>query len=242
MQLAVNCIIVEDEQPAIELLEKYIADIDFLHLKGSFKSATKAMAFLSTQPIDLVFSDINLPGMSGISLMQSLSHPPAFIFTTAHEAYAVKSFELEAVDYLLKPISFERFLKAVNRYLKQRKTEWIPLATPEVAKPTTAFIFVRCDKKMVKVMLDEIVYFEAQKNNLLIYTTKSVLRTYHSISEMEEKIPGHLFLRLHRSFIVALSKIETYTGADVQVVGGTTIPIGRNYALAAATELRKLME
>lgn len=232
-----NCVIIEDEQPAASLIEMYIGNIAFLQLKGKFTSATQALQLLNSEKIDLLFLDINLPGISGINFIKSLNPAPAVIFTTAYPEYAVESFDLEAVDYLLKPISFERFIKAVNRFfkLKNAAAGLVPLAAEAKEK---AFIFIKCDKKMVKIVLEEILYIEAQKNYLLIHTDAGVFRTWHSLSEMEERLPEQDFIRVHRSFIVALNKITSFTSNFVDI-GENKIPIGRHYLFLTSTLLKQ---
>ncbi len=232
-----NCVIIEDEQPAADLIERYVANIAFLQLKGKFGSGTQALQLLNSEKIDLLFLDINLPGISGINFIKSLNPAPAVIFTTAYPDYAVESFDLEAVDYLLKPISFERFIKAVNRFfkLKNAAAGMLPVAPETKEQP---FIFVKCDKRMVKIVLEEIRYIEAQKNYLLIYTDTGEYRTYHSLGEMEEKLPEQHFIRVHRSFIVAVGKITSFSSSNIDI-GPHTIPIGRHYLFLTSTLLKQ---
>ncbi len=234
-EISINCIIVEDEKPASDILELYISNVEFLHLKGIFTSATQAIKFLGTEKVDLIFSDINLPGISGISFIKSLTPAPNVIFTTAYPEYAVEGFALEAVDYLLKPIAFERFIKSINRFMKLNLHS-SPAIVAESEKESP-FIFVKCDKKMVKIFLEDILFFEAQKNYLMISTEKGEFRTYISISEMEEKIPDQMFIRIHRSFIVALKKIESFSHTFVEIKKNT-IPIGRHYNLSTMNALK----
>ncbi|MBC8034215.1 MAG: response regulator transcription factor [Chitinophagaceae bacterium] len=232
-----NCIIIEDELPAAELLELYISNVDFLQLMGKFSNATQALKIINTEKIDLLFLDINLPRISGIDFIKSLNPAPSAIFTTAYSEYAVESFNIEAIDYLLKPISFERFIKAVNRFLKLKNVQnnnMLDAPSSSVEKP---FIFIKCDKKMVKLILDQILFFEAQKNYLLIHTESEVYRAHHSISEMEEKIPEDAFIRIHRSFIVAVKKISTFTHSNVEI-GTTKIPIGRLFLQNTSNHLK----
>lgn len=240
MTININCIIIEDEKPASDILELYISNVEILHLKGIFSSATQALNFLNTEKVDLIFLDVNLPGISGINFIKSLNPAPAVIFTTAYAEYAVESFELEAIDYLLKPIPFERFIKGVNRFLKLKKFE-TGIINIDKTSNDKSFVFIKCDKKMVKIFLDEILYFEAQKNYLLIYTESCVYRTYHSISEMEEKIPEQMFIRIHRSFVVALKKIEGYTANYVEI-RKNKIPIGRYYSLVTSDALKSFLQ
>jgi DNA-binding LytR/AlgR family response regulator len=240
MQNRFTCIIIEDELPASQVLELFISRLDFLDLKHSFTSATKAIHCLNEEHIDLIFSDINLPGISGIDFIRMLNPNTHVIFTTAHPEYAVESFELEVVDYLLKPVSFERFIKAVNRFLKLKRFEGEMVQVEKNTIPKERpFIFIKSDKKMVKVFFDEILYFEAQKNYLMVYTEDDAYKTYLSISEMEEKLPEENFLRIHRSFIISLDKIESFTSAFVGL-GKKQIPIGRNYSQITQQVLKNL--
>jgi DNA-binding LytR/AlgR family response regulator len=224
---AINCIIIEDELPASILLELHIAKFDFLDLKGKFSSVLSAQNILKTQKIDLIFLDINLPGKSGIEFARNIHPDTAVIFTTAYTEYAVEGFELEAIDYILKPISYERFAKGINKYIKIRELNEMVLFTKKT-EAENPFIFVKCERKMVKLFLDEIDYFESQGNYLMIYTETNSYKTYQSISEMEEKLPEGLFLRIHRSFLVAIKKVNSFN-ANVIQIGGKHLPIGRLY-------------
>lgn len=233
----ISCIIIEDEQPAAAILELFIAKTGLLQWKGTFSNAATALRYLTSNNTDLILLDINLPDISGISMLKAMTYRPGVIVTTAYPGYAVESFELEAVDYLLKPISYERFIKAVNRFLKLKKMEAAMIQT-EQAIEEKAFVFIRCDKRMVKLFLDDILYLEAQKNYLLIYTSQETYRTYRSISDMEEKLPEHSFIRIHRSFIVATGKIEGYTREHI-AINNTRIPIGRMYSVGILNILKQ---
>lgn len=237
---AINCIIIEDELPASILLELHIAKFDFLDLKGKFSSVSGAQNILKTQKIDLVFLDINLPGKSGIEFARNIDSQTAIIFTTAYTEYAVEGFELEAVDYILKPISYERFAKAINKYSKMRELNEIVQFTKkrELENP---FIFVKCERKMVKLFLDEINYFESQGNYLMIYTETTSYKTYQSISEMEEKLPEVLFCRIHRSFLVAITKIVSFNANTVKVKE-KQLPVGRHYSSAVSQLLHSFLK
>ncbi|PXY46674.1 LytR/AlgR family response regulator transcription factor [Flavobacterium hydrophilum] len=236
----INCIIIEDELPASILLELHIAKFDFLDLKGKFSSVSGVQNILKTQKIDLIFLDINLPGKSGIEFARSINPETAVIFTTAYTEYAVEGFELEAVDYILKPISYERFVKAINKFSKTRELNEIVL----LAKKTEAenpFIFVKCERKMVKFFLDEIDYFESQGNYLMIYTETNSYKTYQSISEMEERLPEGLFCRIHRSFLVAIKKVNNFKANSLQI-GNKQLPIGRLYSSAVFSLLNSYIK
>ena len=227
--MKVRCLIVDDEELALDVIEEYISRIDYLHLEGRCKSAVEALSILNSKQIDLVFLDIQMPGLTGTQLLRNLSNPPAVIFTTAYSEFALEGFELEALDYLIKPIPFERFIKAVNRYFKLKKHQY---QIPEKKEPDSSeqpFIFVKSEKKMVKVFLHEIKYIESLRNYVSIYleNNQEVL-TLNTISNIEEKLPEKSFLRIHRSFIIAINKIESYTSSNIEL-GGKQIPIGRNY-------------
>lgn len=235
---AINCIIIEDELPASILLELHIAKFDFLDLKGKFTSVSNAQHILKTHKIDLIFLDINLPGKSGIEFAKSLLAETAVIFTTAYTEYAVEGFEMDAVDYILKPISLERFTKAINKYAKIKESNEIVLQSKN-QEFDRAFIFVKCERKMVKLFLDEIDYFESQGNYLLIYVAADCYRTYQSITEMEEKLPEGLFLRTHRSFLVAIKKITSYNASHINIQN-KQLTIGRIYNLSVSHILSSL--
>jgi DNA-binding LytR/AlgR family response regulator len=237
MSTIINCIIIEDERPASEILQQYVSRVSFLQLKGVFTNATQALTLINEGKVELIFLDINLPGISGLDFMRMLNPPPGVILTTAHAEHAVESFELEAVDYLLKPFSYERFVKSINRFLKLRKLDSLNIQLQPTAKPRP-FIFIKAEKKMVKIFLDEILYFEAQRNYLLVTTTNDCLLTYHSITQMEERLPEKIFLRIHRSFIVALDKITGYSSSAV-FINKKEIPIGKNYGAEVLAQLRK---
>ncbi len=224
----INCIIIEDELPAATVLQRHIAQFPFLKLLGTFTSSTKALAVLNSQKVDLVFLDINLPGMPGNQFASTIKANTGIIFTTAYTEYAVQGYELNAVDYLLKPISFERFSKAIFRYLTlyQHISPILPTTDHVEARP---FIFVKSDRKMVKIFLDDILYLEAQRNCLLIFTEHEVYRSYQAISEMEERLPDTLFVRVHRSFIIALDKVKAFNSSCI-VIHEKQIPIGRMYS------------
>lgn len=233
----INCIIIEDELPASILLELHITKFDFLNLKGKFTSVSSAQNILKTQTIDLIFLDINLPGKTGIEFARSVLPKTAVIFTTAYTEYAVEGFELEAVDYILKPISFDRFAKAVNKYSKLKElNEIVQHSKQEIESP---FIFVKCERRMVKLFLDEINYFESQGNYLLIYTNSDCYKTYQSISEMEDKLPEGLFCRIHRSFLVAINKITSYNSNKINIKN-KELPTGRLYHSSVNRILKSL--
>jgi DNA-binding LytR/AlgR family response regulator len=225
----VKCLIVDDEELALDVLEAYIERIDYLHLVGRCKSAMEALTVLNSQSVDLLFLDIQMPGLTGIQFLRSLSNPPAVIFTTAYSEYALQGFELEALDYLIKPISFERFINSVNRYFKNKKQAPQITQQPTSVSDQQPFIFVKSEKRMVKVFLHHILYVESIRNYVHIYLNDgSEIVTLNTISNIEEKLPEMNFLRIHRSFIVAINKIDSYSSSNIEV-NKQLLPIGRNY-------------
>jgi DNA-binding LytR/AlgR family response regulator len=215
---------VEDEPLAAKVLGDYIAQVPFLELQGTFKDAILAMEFLRSNKTDLMFLDIHLPKLKGMAFLKTLADPPAVIITTAYHQYAIEGFELNVTDYLLKPFEFERFLVAVN---KVRTVQQQPVAPPSAAGEKD-FIFVNVQKKKVKVLFTDILYIESQREYIRIVTTRGELLSKMSTNEIEELLPPKLFRRVHRSFIVSVSKINSYTADEVDV-NGTSIPIGRGY-------------
>ena len=218
-----KCIIVEDEPLAVKVLADYISQVPFLELKGSFKDAILATEFLREQTVDLIFLDIHLPKLKGMAFLKTLVDPPAVIITTAYHQYAVEGFNLNVTDYLLKPIEFERFLVAVN---KVRSAHAEKEKSPD--SQDKDFIFLNVQKKKVKILFSEIVYIESQREYIKIVTTKKDYISKMSTHEIESILPSNLFKRVHRSFIVSVSKIESYTAEAVEV-NGISIPIGRGY-------------
>ncbi|NTS39814.1 response regulator transcription factor [Flavisolibacter sp. BT320] len=228
-----RCVIIEDELPAAAVLEHHIARFPSLQLKGKFRSIHSAMPLIHSGEIDLIFLDINLPGTSGIEFANTANPLPAIIFTTAYPNYALEGFDVGAVDYLLKPISFDRFSKGIQKYLKQNQPATERLKTDE----DRLFIFVKCDRLLVKLYLDEILYLEAQRNTVVIFTRTEVYKTYLSIAEMEEKLPSGLFLRVHRSYLVSCDKVERFSASAV-TIQQTTIPIGRLFKSSVLERLK----
>src|SRR5215203_971583 len=216
-----RCIIVEDEPLAAKVLSDYISQVPFLRLEGTFKDAILATDYLRDHHADLIFLDINLPKLKGMAFLKTLTHPPAIIITTAYHQYAVEGFELNVTDYLLKPFEFDRFLIAVNKVRTEKKE------LPESSE-IRDYLFLNVQKKKVKILFSEIVYIESQREYIKIVTTKKEYLSKMGTQEIEELLPPHLFKRIHRSFIVSLSKIESYTADSVEV-NGISIPVGRGY-------------
>ena len=219
-----TCLIIDDEPLAQDIIENYLTNFSFVKLVAKCDNALIALDWIKKQKIDLVFLDVSMPFISGIEFIRTLKNPPAVILTTAHKQFALEGYELNVVDYLLKPISFERFLMAINK---------LTLDVPETPKPVItnarndSFIYVKSEKKNVKILLKEILFIESLKDYIKIHTTNKTIITQVAISTIEQRLPDN-FLRVHRSFIVARDKITAYTQHDIEI-GKLQIPIGRNY-------------
>ena len=226
-----SCIIVEDERLASELLEDYIKDTPFLDLKHTCSDALKALEILQRENIEVIFLDINLPKLKGFDFIRTLKNAPQIIITTAHREFALDGYELNIVDYLLKPISFNRFLMAVNKLRNQPQTQ--PFSQTE-----RAYIFINNNKKKIKIYTDEILYIESKKEYISIVTLENTYQTKFQLSEIEEQIPKNKFIRTHRSFIVSLDKITAFSSTDVEI-NSLQIPIGRSHKNIVLSILEK---
>jgi len=226
----IKCIAIDDEKLALDLIEDDILKVPFLQLVKKCRSGIDALDLLQAEKIDLLFLDIQMPDISGIQFLKSLTHKPLVIFTTAYEKYAMEGFELDVVDYLLKPYSFERFLKAVNKaqeYLAiLEKNKTVPAA--EEISFSSKFIFVKSDYKLVKIEIAEIQYIESLKDYVKIVVGEKPVVTLSSMKSIEEKLVAPDFIRVHRSFMVNLRKIR-YIHRNFVMVGDKEIPIGDNY-------------
>jgi two-component system LytT family response regulator len=220
----IRCIIIEDEPLAAKVLSEYIQRVPFLELQQVFKNALLAAEFLLEHSTDLIFLDIHLPKLKGMTFLKTLQNPPAVIITTAYHQYAVEGFELNVTDYLLKPFGFERFLAAVNKLTAVQKTT----EKEKDSDGKKEFIFVNVQKKKVKILFSELVYVESQREYIKMVTTTKEYITKLSTHEIEALLPPELFKRIHRSFIISVARIESYTSEMVEMQG-ITIPIGRAY-------------
>jgi DNA-binding LytR/AlgR family response regulator len=221
-----NCIIIEDEPLAAEVLQDYISQVPFLNLISCCSDAFYAMETLQSFDVDLMFLDIHLPKMKGLDLIKVLKKPPKIIITTAYQEYALQGYEFDVVDYLLKPIEFSRFLKAVNRVVQIKQT--VLPARPAVPAADRVHLFFNVGKKKVKVFLDEILYIESMKEYIRVNTKIKSVLTKFKLTQVEELLSENNFLRIHRSFIVAKDKIEAFSATEVEL-GGKRLPIGRSY-------------
>jgi len=235
-----KCLVVDDEPLAQNVIENYLEQFSFIELVAKCENALDALKWMKQQKIDLVFLDISMPFISGIEFIKSLQIPSQIILTTAHKEFAVESYELNVLDYLLKPISFERFLKAVNKVMRLNitSTENDLLFKPsQITKNTDAFIYLRADRKNIKVNFDDILFIESLKDYIKVVTKDKTIITKQAISSIEENLPSDLFIRIHRSFIVSLKKIESFTPELIQI-GKYEIPISRSYRHEVEKALR----
>lgn len=230
---ALKCLIIEDEPIAAEVLEDYIEQVSFLELRGICSDAIFALERLRQEQIDVIFLDIHLPKLKGLDFLRSLQSRPQAILTTAYHEYALDAFEEDVVDYLMKPIAFSRFLKAVNKLDRG-------VDRPAGAAPTTdrPFRFFNVNKNMVKVFYDEILFVESLKDYSQIVTSQEKIITRGQIGEMEALLKPFGFLRIHRSYLVSLAKIKAYSATEI-TVGGQVFPIGRSYKELVANVIEK---
>ena len=238
--MKINCLLIDDEPLAMDVLASYINRIDGLELAGRCDNAIQAFEKIQTTPVDLLFLDIQMPKLNGIEFLNTLKDSPKVIFTTAYRDYAIDAFEMDAIDYLLKPISFSRFLRAVSKVYQNFQSPHLPSPNHLLnnslsygSENTTAlsameFIYVKADKKMVKIGLQDIFYIESLKDYVIIHTPKKRIVTKQKISYLEQKLPEDRFLRIHRSFIISINKIEAFSPTSIDV-NNTELPIGRSY-------------
>lgn len=221
----IKCIIVEDEPLAAKLLADYIQQVPYLELCATFKQAISAGHYLQEENTDLIFLDIHLPKLKGLSFLRTLQEPPAIIVTTAYHEYAVEGFELNVADYLLKPFSFERFMAGVNKVSKLIRAQ---APAEQAASPKENSLFLTIDRKKVRIDYDQVLYIESRREYIKIVTLNTEYLSKISTSEVEQLLPPARFVRVHRSFIVSVDKIDSYTKSEIEVKG-TTIPLGKGY-------------
>jgi DNA-binding LytR/AlgR family response regulator len=225
----ISCLAVDDEPPALDVLRKYISSVQSLELVGTCSDAVEALNSIRQRSVDLIFLDIQMPQILGTDFLRTLKNPPKVIFTTAFRKFAIEGFELDAVDYLLKPISFERFLKAVNKVMDASLNGTLNIENEQQAKTTNDnSIYFRSDRKMIKVNLSDILYIESIKDYIKVVGVSGTVITKQSISSVEEDLPKDMFIRIHRSYIVALNNIESYSN-ELIWIGKAELPISRMY-------------
>lgn len=233
-----KCLVVDDEPLAADLIKTYIDTVDELQLIGICYNALDALAMIRKHQIDLLFLDIQMPRLTGLEFIRSIQKPPAIIITSAYREYAVEGFELDVADYLVKPVSLERFLKSIDKVMTRQQQ----LTPPDdnFVKEDESYVYYRIDKQMVRVYLKDILWIESLKDYIkIVLTGNKSLITYQRISYAEEKLPSILFLRVHRSFIVSRCKITGYA-SGVLLIGDKKIPIGKSYLQKVKLELLNL--
>ncbi|HUS03321.1 MAG TPA: LytTR family DNA-binding domain-containing protein [Chitinophagaceae bacterium] len=229
--MKLRCLLIDDEPPALKVLASHISNINGLEIVAQCKNAIEALDILEQKTVDLIFLDIKMPKILGTEFLKSLSHPPKVIFVTAYRDYAIEGFELDAVDYLVKPVSFERFLKAITKVKRFMGQETVSQGSDYKPNPE-AFVYMKVDKNMNKVYINDIVYIESWKDYIKLFLTSGKnLLVKQSISSMENMLSDHRFIRVHRSYMVSINKILGYNNLSVQI-NSKDIPIGRLYKQA----------
>lgn len=223
-----NCLIVEDEPLAAEVLQDYVSQIPFLHLEAVCGDAISALDYIQQGKIDVLFLDIHLPRIKGLDFARTLKKPPQIIITTAYREYALDGYEVNAVDYLIKPINFHRFLTAVNKLKVQTNASEIIFSGKNTDAEEERHIFININKKRIKIYLQHILYVESRKEYIRIVTHDKSYLTKFQLGEFEDQLDKNKFIRIHRSFIIAKEKINAFTATDVEI-NGEQIPIGRSY-------------
>ena len=220
--MKLNCLIVDDEPVARKGLEEYVREVEFLSLAGKCENAMRAATFLNQDNVDLLLLDIHMPKLSGIDFLKSLKNPPMVIFTTAFSDYALEGYALDIIDYLVKPIPFDRFLKAVQK-AKDFHTLKLKAGTPS----TQDYFFIKCDHKFEKVNYKDVLYVEAMQNYCIIHVPDRKMITYITFSGLESQLPGDMFLKVHKSFLVSLDKIKSVDSNEI-IIANSRIPISRS--------------
>ena len=230
--MPLRCIIIEDEPLAAEILSDYIGQTPALQLTHVCNDALQALEVVRNHPVDVIFLDIQLPKLNGLEFLKTLRNPPKVIITSAYHEFAVEGFDLQVTDFLLKPIEFSRFTRAVNKLLPSgSRTVEAPAATPAPTGRTTPvrpYYFFTVNKRSVKIYLDEILFIESLKDSVTVHTKTKSYQTHYQLGELEELIHSDNFLRIHRSFLVAVDKIESFSAAEVEIAG-RVLPIGRSH-------------
>lgn len=236
--MKLRCLLIDDEPPALKVLARYVSSIDGLEITGQCKNAIEALNVLRQKKVDVIFLDIKMPRIIGTEFLKNLAHPPKVIFVTAYREYAVDGFELDAVDYLVKPVSFERFFKAVTKLSRIMGLETSVDTTNDVANPA-AFVYLKVDRDMKKVFLNDIEYIESWKDYVKVFLTGgNFFLVKQSITAIGNLLSEQKFIRVHRSYMVSLDKVSGYNGLVIQL-GKQEIPIGRLYKQAVMERLQE---
>lgn len=227
-EIKYNCLIVDDEPIAIRVIKNHLSEFKNLDMAGECSNAIEAIEMLSKTKIDLIFLDIQMPQITGVEFLKNLNQQPKVIFTTAYRDYAIEAFELDVVDYLLKPISLVRFSKAINRFYQRMNDSPQRMIQPETSPAIPDHIFLKVDKKLHRVLLSDMLFAESFGDYLHVYTEKDKFTVKERISHLEDQLPRPQFLRVHRGYLVSLSKITALLPGLIEI-GKHKIPIGRNY-------------
>ncbi|MGC9365328.1 MAG: LytR/AlgR family response regulator transcription factor [Fidelibacterota bacterium] len=233
----IRCLIVDDEPLAREVIKGYLEKMPEFELIATSASAIEAFQIISQTDIDLMFLDINMPELSGIDFLKNIKNPPSVIMTTAHREYALVGFELDVVDYLLKPIRFERFLKAIDKFKNKLNRKKDPNVS-DVQNSKSDTINIKADRKIYKINLDDVLYVESEGDYIKLSTSSKVILSKQPISSLEKELPGDRFIRIHRSTIVAITKIESFDTTMIEIKK-RQFPIGRNYSDQVLKILKK---
>ena len=223
--MKIKCVIIDDERLAIEVIERHLKNFDHVEIVASFENPLKAYPLLEQEKIDVIFLDINMPQMTGFSFIENLSNKPLIVFTTAYREYAVKSFELSVLDYLVKPIPFNRFLKTMNKVYQQVYMNNVSGDTNLQQEP---HIFLKVNKKLIKINLNDILFIESLKDYIKVITTVGDYVVHKSLTAITEELPQSSFIRIHRSYTISINKIIALEGNAIEI-SNKKIPIGRNY-------------
>jgi DNA-binding LytR/AlgR family response regulator len=221
----IKCIIIEDERLAQDVIKNHLQKAGRFHLVGTYRNALDAKEALEKEEVDLIFLDIQLPGMTGLAFLRSLSNPPLVVFTTSYPEYALESYEFNVIDYLVKPVSFERFSKTINKIVDGNIFR---LPGDEIKPFSREHIFIRSNSKFFRISFSDIIYIEGMKDYLKIHTVEHVIITHQTMSEMEKIVPSNQFIRIHKSYIVAVAHIKAVFGNSVDMEKAL-LPIGLNY-------------
>jgi len=223
----IRCMIIDDEPIGREILENFVKKISFLELVAVCGDAFEALEIIESHPVDLLLSDIQMPEINGLEFVRSLPFPPAIIFITAHDQYAVNSFELGVTDYLLKPVSFERFLKAANKVRIQIENQRHP-ASAVNNKAYPGYFFIRANNKLIKILYKDVYYIESAGDYIKVYTSDLPLLSYSSMKMIESKLPPGLFVRIHSGYIVSINAVKAVNGQLLELLNGTCLPIAKS--------------
>jgi len=221
----IKCVIIDDETLAINVIESHLKNFDNIEIAGTFNNPLKAYSIIEHEKIDVIFLDINMPEMSGFTFIENLNHKPLIVITTAYREYAVKSFELNVLDYLVKPIPFNRFLKTINKIYQQ---VYLKNTTGDSGLHQEPHIFLKMNKKLIKVNLNDILFIESLKDYIKVITTLGDYVVHKSLTAITEELPQSNFIRIHRSYTISINKIIALEGNTIEI-SNRKIPIGRNY-------------